>query len=32
MNNDWIIWNGGQCPVPGNPYKVLKLLVMEEEE
>lgn len=17
MNNDWIIWNGGECPVPG---------------
>jgi len=17
MNNDWIIWNGGDCPVPG---------------
>ena len=22
MNNDWIIWNGGECPVPGKRVQV----------
>ena len=22
MNNDWIIWNGGECPVPGKRVQI----------